>query len=134
MKNIKYPYAPALVWGIFIFILSVWPGKDFPTLPDWGDLLAVDKLIHMLFYGLLTWLILHSKRQNTEGVVSMSFAVGIVAFSSGYGWFLEWFQGRFCQGRFSDAMDGIANTIGAVVGLLIFLFLFRKQQPIDDLS
>jgi hypothetical protein len=123
MKNIKFPYAPAFVWGIFIFTLSVWPGKDFPSLPDWSDLLSLDKIIHMTFYGLLTWLILWGKRQNTqntEGGVSLVFAFATAALSSGFGWFLEWFQGAYCQDRMCDVMDGVANTIGAGIGLLAF--------------
>lgn len=126
MKNIRFPYAPAIAWGIFIFVLSVWPGKDFPSLPDWSDLLSLDKIVHMTFYGLLTWLILWGKRKNTEGVVSLLFALIVAAFSSGFGWFLEWFQGAYCQDRMSDVMDGIANTIGAVIGLLAFLFYQKK--------
>lgn len=126
MKNIRFPYAPAIAWGIFIFVLSVWPGKDFPSLPDWSDLLSLDKIVHMTFYGLLTWLILWGKRKNTEGVVSLLFALIVAAFSSGFGWFLEWFQGAYCQDRMSDVIDGIANTIGAVIGLLAFLFYQKK--------
>lgn len=134
MKNIRFSYAPAIAWGIFIFVLSVWPGKDFPSLPDWSDLLSLDKIVHMTFYGLLTWLILWGKRKkihenplNTEGGISLSFALIVAAFSSGFGWFLEWFQGAYCQDRMSDVMDGIANTIGAVIGLLAFLFYQKKS-------
>ncbi|NJN34087.1 MAG: hypothetical protein HC817_07405 [Saprospiraceae bacterium] len=49
---------PAIGWGIFVFVLSVWPGKDFPKIEDWFDLFSVDKVVHMVFYALLTWLIL----------------------------------------------------------------------------
>ena len=134
MKNIKFPYAPAIAWGIFIFTLSVWPGKDFPSIPDWGDLLSLDKIVHMTFYGLLTWLILWGKWKNianpdklgTEGAISFTIMLVVAAFSSGFGWFIEWFQGAYCQDRMSDVMDGIANTIGAVIGLLAFLFYQKK--------
>lgn len=127
MKNIRFPYAPALAWGIFIFVLSVWPGKDFPSIPDWGDLLSLDKIVHMTFYGMLTWLISWGKLKRTEGVVSLPFILLAAVFSSGMGWFLEWFQGAYCQDRMSDVMDGIANTIGAVIGLLAFLFYQKKS-------
>lgn len=129
MKNIKFPYAPAIAWGIFVFVLSVLPGKDFPSIPDWGDLLSVDKIVHVLFYGLLTWLILFGKlkNKNTEGAVSLFFAIAVAAFSSVYGWFLEWFQGAYCEDRMADVMDGVANTIGATLGLLVFLYFQRKK-------
>ena len=85
----KYlPFAPAVAWGIFIFILSTLPGKDLPKF-DWGDLLSVDKLVHLIFYATLTWLILFGKRKiecqnvgnhalgghGTEGSVSRSESV-----------------------------------------------------------
>jgi hypothetical protein len=141
MKNMK-PYAPAIVWGIFIFVLSVWPGKDFPQL-DWGDLLSVDKLVHITFYALLTALILrgHSETKNSNlknregdfqflnaenrekmlrlGVVT---ALGCTA----YGWFLEWFQENYCQDRLFDWFDGLANTIGAFGALVIYISRSRK--------
>jgi hypothetical protein len=131
------PYAPAIAWGIFIFALSVWPGKDFPQL-DWGDLLSVDKLVHITFYGLLTALILRGyfrinnlkfkieegnfpliNTSNKQQVVR--FAVWIALSCTAYGWFLEWFQEHFCQDRMFDWFDGLANTIGACLALGVFL-------------
>ncbi len=128
MKNIKISFAPALAWGIFIFVLSVMPGKDFPSIPDWGSLLSIDKIVHMIFYGGLTSLILRGKRKNTGRSVSLLFAVGTAVFSSTYGWFLEWFQGAYCQDRMSDVMDGVANTVGALLGLLVFLYFQQKDR------
>jgi VanZ family protein len=128
MKNIKISYAPALAWGIFVFVLSVMPGKDFPSIPDWGSLLSFDKIIHMIFYGLLTLLILRGKLKTTNKAVPLLFAVGTAVFSSAYGWFLEWFQGAYCSDRMSDIMDGIANTVGAVLGMFIFLYFQQKNR------
>jgi hypothetical protein len=141
MKNMK-PYAPAIVWGIFIFALSVWPGKDFPQL-DWGDLLSVDKLVHITFYALLTALILrghseikNSKLKNREGDFQFLNAenkqkmlrLGVVTAlgCTAYGWFLEWFQENYCQDRLFDWFDGLANTIGAFGALVIYISRSRK--------
>ena len=135
-KNKRFSYAPAIAWGIFIFVLSVLPGKDFPSIPDWGDLLSLDKIVHITFYGVLTGLILWGKRQNiesrnpdafgTEGVLSLQFVLIVAICCSGFGWFIEWFQGAYCQDRMSDVMDGIANTIGAAIGLFAFLWYQKK--------
>lgn len=133
MTSVKH-YAPAIAWGIFIFALSVWPGKDFPQL-DWGDLLSVDKLVHITFYALLTLLILRGyfgiknlkfktkgadfksdKRQMLQ--VGLYVALGCTA----YGWFLEWFQEHFCQDRLFDWFDGLANTLGAFMALGLFMW------------
>ena len=127
MKNTKILYAPALAWGIFVFILSVLPGKDLPSIPNWSSIFSVDKIVHILFYGGLTWLILRGKRKHRDGGISLNFAIGITLFASAYGWFLEWFQGAYCQDRMSDVMDGIANTVGALLGLLIFLYFYQRK-------
>jgi hypothetical protein len=141
MKNMK-PYAPAIVWGIFIFVLSVWPGKDFPQL-DWGDLLSVDKLVHITFYALLTALILrghseikNSNLKNREGDFQFLNAenkqkmlrLGVVTAlgCTAYGWFLEWFQENYCQDRLFDWFDGLANTIGAFGALVVYISHSRK--------
>ena len=125
-KNKRFSYAPAIAWGIFIFVLSVLPGKDFPSIPDWGDLLSLDKIVHITFYGVLTGLILWGKRQNTEGSLSLQFVLIVATCCSSFGWFIEWFQGAYCQDRMSDVMDGIANTIGAAIGLFAFLWYQKK--------
>jgi hypothetical protein len=141
MKNIK-PYAPAIVWGIFIFVLSVWPGKDFPQL-DWGDLLSVDKLVHITFYGILTALILRgqsqikeSKLKTREGNFQLINAenrqkmlrLGLITALSctAFGWFIEWFQENYCQDRLFDWFDGLANTIGAFGALSVFIWRSRR--------
>lgn len=97
-------------------------------MPNWNSLFSVDKIVHFLFYGGLTWLILRGKRKDTEGgVISLNFAIRTALFTSVYGWFLEWFQGAYCQDRMSDVMDGLANMIGALLGTLLFLFLHQKK-------
>jgi hypothetical protein len=135
MKNVK-PYAPAIAWGIFIFALSAWPGKDFPKL-DWGDLLSVDKLVHITFYALLTWLVLRGRLQmqndklkaregdfrtlnaeNRRQILRFGFITALSC--TAYGWFLEWFQENYCQDRMFDWFDGLANTIGAFGYLGVF--------------
>jgi hypothetical protein len=139
MKNIR-PYAPAIAWGIFIFALSAWPGKDLPQL-DWGDLLSVDKLVHITFYAFLTWLILRGRLQfqndklkaregdfrfvNAENRRQLVRFGAIAALGcTAYGWFIEWFQEAYCQDRLFDWFDGLANTVGAF-GLL-GVFAWRR--------
>lgn len=135
-------FAPAVVWGIFIFALSVWPGKDFPQL-DWGDLLSLDKIVHVAFYALLVVLILrgvkmsNSRLQMSDSTSSdirhstSKMSIGLILITAtacmGYGWFLEWFQKNYCQDRMFDILDGVANMIGAY-GAGIFYIVRNKRQ------
>lgn len=136
------PYAPAIAWGIFIFVLSVLPGKDFPQL-DWGDFLSVDKLVHITFYGLLTGLILRGyfnvknfgfriEKNDFPSINALDkrqilkIGVFIALSCTLYGWLLEWIQDNFCQDRLFDWFDGLANTIGAFLALSIFTWQNRQ--------
>jgi hypothetical protein len=135
MKNVR-PYAPAIAWGIFIFALSAWPGKDLPKF-DLEELFSLDKLVHIIFYAFLTWLILrgrlqmkNTKHKEMEGDFRfvneenrrqlMRFGLLTALGCTAYGWFLEWFQENYCQDRLFDWFDGLANTIGAFGYLGIF--------------
>lgn len=135
MLKLKY-YAPAFGWGIFIFILSTLPGKDFPQIPDIFDLLSVDKLIHMIMYGVLTWLILRGistqeiYKRNKKNILFMG--LGVAVLCAGFGWFLEWYQEKYCKDRLFEFLDGVANTIGAFISWISFSFLsiYRSQKMI----
>ena len=131
MLKLKY-YAPAFGWGIFIFILSTLPGKDIPQVPDIMDLLSVDKLVHTLFYAILTWLILRGIVRSFDWTnrrhyfLLSGLAVAIVC--AGFGWFLEWYQKTYCQDRYFEILDGIANTIGAFISWISFSFLSHYKS------
>ena len=134
MLKLKY-YAPAIGWGIFIFILSTLPGKDFPQVPDIMDLLSVDKLVHTLFYAVLTWLILRGITRSSDWTNRSNYflLIGFVVaiFSASFGWFLEWYQKNYCEDRYFEILDGVANTIGAFISWISFSFLsYYKSNKI----
>lgn len=137
MKNIKF-YAPAIGWGIFVFTLSVWPGKDFPQIPNWTDLFSVDKLVHMLFYGIMAALILRGwfqseKAKKNEGLTTkkdnnlLILGLMVAAFCSAFGWCIELIQENFCEDRLFELLDGVANTIGACVGTFLVIQFTKKR-------
>ena len=135
VKIIKF-YAPAIGWGIFVFILSTLPGKDFPKIPDIMDLFSVDKMVHTLFYGTLAGLILRGWRRSQTALPAFQrivmIGVGVAVFCSCYGWSLEWIQENFCEDRMFEILDGVANTIGAVVGCSVFVYLNLKKIKIEN--
>ncbi len=135
MSKVKY-FAPALGWGIFVFVLSTLPGKDFPEIPDLLGLLSVDKIVHILFYGILTALILRGGKKSDllpptiRAIVLTGFFIALCA--SAFGWFLEWYQEKYCEDRVFDILDGVANTIGAFISWISFsafsYYKFKKTH------
>lgn len=77
-----------------------------------------DKLAHFIAYGLLATLILRTDFFCKKGTKGMLWAVGIASL---YGISDEWHQ-YYVPGRFSDVMDWVADTLGA----LLAAFLYTK--------
>ena len=133
MKQLKN-YAPAIGWGIFIFIISTIPGRDIPHITSPWDLIKMDKIVHMSIYGFLIWQILRGYRKSNvnngriyDASHYLKVGVKVIACAAIYGFFIEWVQENYCEDRSFDIYDGLANTIGALVGGLIF-FLFVKRK------
>jgi VanZ family protein len=110
--KLKY-FAPAIGWGLFVFILSTMPGEDIPSF-DWADLFSVDKLVHAIFYGTFVGLLYWGYKKNGVRIP----LVGITLFCIGFGITMELFQKFFCHGRAFELGDILANSVGA--GLVYF--------------
>lgn len=81
----------------------------------------IDKVEHFIAYAVLSffWLLALGKTQK-----SILLLVLVCIF---YGMIIEVFQGMTGYRTF-DFVDMIANTIGVLIGLFIFLFLIKKKN------
>lgn len=109
----------AIAWALLIAFLCLTPGRNLPQW-EWADLLSVDKLIHMLMFGILSYLLARGIRDRPSDGWSngriLVFAGGI---SFAYGTLMEVLQETPGLGRNGDLVDLTANTIGAVVGAIL---------------
>jgi VanZ family protein len=105
--KIKY-FAPAVVWGLFVLVLSTMPGEDIPNF-QWADLFSVDKLVHALFYGIFVFLLYWGYKKHRMVVPLL----GILLFCIGFGVSMELIQKFFCRGRMFELADILANSFGA---------------------
>jgi VanZ family protein len=136
--KLRNNYTPAIGWGLFIFLLSVIPGKDIPKIESPWDLIKMDKFVHMTLYGILVWQILRGYRNEVQKKFNATdvkhfLVIGsiVVLGACAYGFTLEVIQENFCKDRGFEWYDGIANTIGAFVSSVFFYFLHRKRQAIN---
>ena len=97
--------------GSVIGILSLLPGSELPAQS------LNDKLNHFIAYGVLAFLGALGRHQ-----VSLFWATVLVI---GYGLLLEALQGLMPFGRSASWLDAVANTAGAVCGILIALGVAR---------
>ena len=107
-----------------IVSLSLLPSDDFPELPLFP---GADKIVHACMYLgltiLVSWLIHPEKNHNWYYV--------IILFSVSWGALMEVFQMMMHMGRSFDPFDIAANSVGALIGTLIYLLLSHLGQSIE---
>jgi len=113
----------AILWALIIFILCVIPGKDIPTI-SFLELLSFDKFVHAcFFFGLILFTIRGFLLQTNfiklqQSAKPIAFAICVI-----YGGSLEIIQGTLCVGRTASVYDFIADSFGAVLGLLFYKWM-----------
>ena len=114
------PYWLVILWSIIIFLLCLLPGTNIPLVP----ILGIDKIIHLLIFGLLTHLYLVESNKRKKNLRSLHVILWLFVFVL-YGIVLEWYQGRFVTNRIADINDGIANFIGVISSYCIHTIIKR---------
>lgn len=120
-------FKPPILWAFFIFILCVIPGKSLPKYA-WADLLSLDKLIHCFIFFVLVYLTRRAFAKHNQTILIKKQNIIALAFAIPYGGALETMQEYFLSDRNGNWFDFLANTTGAVLGVLLFKKLNRKNK------
>ncbi|MBW6481616.1 MAG: VanZ family protein [Vicingaceae bacterium] len=118
------PFIPALIWLIIILVLSGYPGKNLPKAPF--D--EFDKLVHLIIYAILSFLsMLGFSMQPKSLLLSKNLQyVSSVLFSVLAGGLIELLQHYVFINRYGDWLDFIANSLGALAGVVGFWLISKK--------
>jgi len=125
-------HIPWIVWGLLIFVLVSIPGKDLPVLSESVDHFQPDKLIHLFLYVIFVILLQrgfdapYTNRTARENFYFYTLLAGIIL-SGG----TEIFQHLCISGRNATLKDFLFNTLGCVIGWLVYSF-WRKKITTDD--
>ncbi len=122
MLNKKTYFLLALLWTCIVTVLSLITIKS-----DIGSSIKIenkDKFVHFTFYFVFVVLwFLFAKDKSINKKTKL-----IVLFSAiGYGILMEICQGIFTTTRTPDILDVLANSLGAIVGLLFVTALNNKK-------
>lgn len=118
----------AIAWALLIAFLCLTPGKALPQW-EWADLLSVDKVVHMLMFGALSYLLargIKDREGNSWSYGRILLVAGLLSFA--YGALMELLQETPGLGRNGDLVDLTANSIGAVVGAYLVYRLWSRQR------
>jgi VanZ family protein len=121
-KKLKF-FFPAIIWGLIILYLSSNAGIQLP--PSFWDFLAIDKIGHLVFYGIFTILIAFGFYKNKK-VIRKKELFNALIISSIYGIAMELMQYSFFPNRYFEVLDIIANISGSLMGILFFKHIFLK--------
>jgi hypothetical protein len=111
----KYHPVPAIVWGLFIFILCFMPGSAFPEV-GWASALAPDKWVHAALFAI--WMMVYATGgQKRAKMALLRPAIGMFLF----GGMVELFQENILTDRSGEWLDWLADGVGLGVGLLLLV-------------
>ena len=119
-------YFPAVLWLLIILFLSGFPGKELPKLPVW----QFDKLVHTLMYFILSVCLLFPfSKQFIDKENRLKVGIIVVLLGIFYGGLMEILQIHIFINRSGNWYDFIANSLGAILGVLTFPIIL-KYLPI----
>lgn len=99
-------------WTLLIFYLCFLPADEIPDL----DIPFVDKWAHMVLFAGFSffWLLGYPSRRW----LPLLWWLGLSVF---VGWLVEYIQGHYVPGRFQDQVDTLADAVGGLLGIIIFV-------------
>jgi len=119
---------PGGIWAVIILLLTGLPGDYFPEVVSFWDWLSPDKLVHFFIYGVFTFLLLwgyraqYSTSKHRSKLVWLIIILGVL-----YSGITEILQATVFIGRDGSVFDFLANTIGSIIGIIVFMLFARKK-------
>tara|TARA_R110001599_G_scaffold171357_2_gene362498 strand:- start:13212 stop:13580 length:369 start_codon:yes stop_codon:yes gene_type:complete len=116
MRSFIKQYWASVSWAIILAVLMLLPQDSFPE----SKLLSYDKIAHLGVFGILSFLVLWGKRNNKDKArLENKYLLNSLTICVVYGLVLESLQ-SVVPGRMTDIYDLLANTIGAIAGVVVF--------------
>ena len=125
---LKYNW-PGILWIIIIMVLIGTPGNYIPKVITFWNWLSPDKIIHLLIFGILTFLLIRGfQKQFSFQKLRLYSKQSALIFGIFFGLLTEVLQIFVFTGRYGSMYDFSANTLGCLLGLLFYNLINRKLQ------
>ncbi len=120
MRRIK-SFRLSFIWFLFILLLVSIPGAYIPNVQTFSEWLQWDKLTHLVLFGGFSFLLMIGFWKD-QGTINLKMYCIAIFISILYGAFTEWWQKYVCISRDGNLFDFYADTLGAVLGGLVFYY------------
>lgn len=118
--------AVPIFWAAIIFFIYSIPGGDI-VYEDLWDFFQFDKLVHIAVFAIwVNMLVVAFIKQTTSRPLKEYARAIALVMALGYGGFLEFIQGNVFIGRTTDPFDFVANSLGALLGILLFKIIYGR--------
>ena len=114
----------AIGWLILISILFFLPGSALPK-ENWFDKIYIDKWVHVGLFAVLIFLWRCSFNWDIN-----SYNLFLLLAAGLYGFLVEVVQLYWIPNRSFDMYDVLSDATGSIVGLLVWLGVYRKNKPL----
>ena len=106
-------FVPGIAWWLIVLALMCTPGKDFPSLGSWTELIRLDKLIHIIVFALMVYFFNRSFAEkaysyNEKKQLYLKIAIACAI----WGLTIEFIQHFWIPGRTLDLYDFFADSAG----------------------
>lgn len=114
------PYLPALSWAAVILVLTLLPPQALPKVPEW-NVISINSLAHLFVFLVWAFLLLIGFFRSSTNALSGKYGIILtLILAVSYGALIELLQGWMRLGRQPDVVDIVYNTIGALLGIVLF--------------
>lgn len=108
-----------------ILLTTLLPSTSMPANLSLWELFSFDSFAHAFLFGVLTFLMIIGLTKQYTFIKLHHYAIRTSLFVSFiFGVFIELMQHFFIYGRQGDIMDVIANTIGCLLGIILFKWVY----------
>lgn len=127
-SNVLFRNWPPILWALMILLLTGLPGSYFPQIVSFWDWLSPDKVVHLLLFGILSFLMLWSNRQQYFESKKRSLISFVLISGTIYGGLTEILQAFVFVGRHGNIFDFFANMTGTFSGFALFVLIIQKNN------
>ena len=110
-----------VVWALIILGLTLLTGETHSNM----SISMLDKIVHSFMFGTLSFLMIVGFKKQSEYTYLHFHAVAVaIAITVLYGTLIECLQ-LAVPGRCFEWLDVLANSVGAILGYVMFLVIYK---------